>query len=134
MIDVEEAMERWGEQGLTSLLQLGPGTPWRLWLSREHREGATLAECFAGVPVRQGGSIDVELLMSELAERGLTVLLKLDHERWAERGKPWTCLLSEEEPGFVVRTDDKTMRRGLEAVLAELRAWSPGWEWTAELL
>ncbi|WHT18396.1 hypothetical protein N8J89_35665 [Crossiella sp. CA-258035] len=133
MIDVERAMEQWGEQGVLSLLQLGPGTPWRLWLPGEHREGATLAECFAGLPARQDGSIDVELLMSELAGRGLNVLLKLDHERWAERGKPWT-LLVEEEPGFSARVDARTMREAFEVVLARLRARSAGWEWTVELL
>ncbi|MGW0516192.1 hypothetical protein [Crossiella sp. NPDC003009] len=133
MIDVEQVMEQWGEQGVLSLLQLGPGRPWRLSLSGERREGATLAECFAGVPVRQGGSIDVELLMTELAGRGLSVLLKLDHERWAERGKPWTLLI-EEEPGFSARVDARTMREAFEVVLAKLRARSDGWEWTAELL
>ncbi|SCL19273.1 hypothetical protein GA0070624_1720 [Micromonospora rhizosphaerae] len=67
--------------------------------------------------------IDVELLMDELGRAGVSVLLKVDHERTADFiGKPWTMLPS--GPGLgergLIRTDAKTLEDALDYCLGEL--------------
>ncbi|MFI2208888.1 hypothetical protein [Streptomyces sp. NPDC020141] len=75
--------------------------------------------------------VDVELLMDELGRAGITVLLKVDHERMQGGGKPWTVVLA--GPGLgereLIRTDGPTLRKCLEYCLGELSTCPGDWEW-----
>ncbi|MGO1057160.1 hypothetical protein [Crossiella sp. CA198] len=132
MIDVERVLERWGEAGVMTLISLGPGGRWRLNQSGSSAwwEGTTLPECFAGLAEDVGGSLDVELIMAELADRGWQVLLKFDAERPKDK---WTFVVNGTEPGQAVRVDAATMERAIAVVLRTLRTQPGDWAWTAEL-
>jgi hypothetical protein len=75
--------------------------------------------------------IDVELLMDQLATRGITVLIKADHERMAERRKPWTMVLSGPALGEsgLIRIDAPSLDHCLKYCLRELRGYPGDWAW-----
>lgn len=68
--------------------------------------------------------MDIVAIMEALAEQGITVLLKVDAERMAERRKPWTFVASGGAPlrdDILVRTDAASVEQCLEACLPRLR-------------
>ncbi|MFF8696729.1 hypothetical protein ACF08W_31390 [Streptomyces sp. NPDC015144] len=67
--------------------------------------------------------MDVVAIMEALAEQGVTVLLKSDAERTAERGKPWTFVATGAplREDVLVRTDAASMEQCLAACLPRLR-------------
>ncbi|WP_018684424.1 hypothetical protein [Actinokineospora enzanensis] len=75
--------------------------------------------------------IDVEQLMDLLANSGVTVLLKADHERMAVGGRPWTLVLSGLDDGGI-RVESLTMTACLDEGIAQLRRRPGDWEWLAE--
>lgn len=75
--------------------------------------------------------VDVELLMDQLGRAGVTVLLKVDHERMLTGHKPWTMVMS--GPGVgeqgLIRTDAPTLQNCLKYCLRELRKTPGDWGW-----
>jgi hypothetical protein len=79
--------------------------------------------------------MDIEDLMRRLAEAGVTVLLKADHERLAEGGRCWTMVISGGRltgNGFV-RAEEATAEQCVQAALQRLAAEGPDWAWVATL-
>ena len=80
--------------------------------------------------------MDISSIMIRLGESGVTVILKVDHERSVPGGRPWTAVLS--GPGVAgdgfIRTDSSSMEDCILFVLGELKS-SPGeWEWLDEYI
>ena len=67
--------------------------------------------------------VDVVAVMEALAGQGVTVLVKVDAERMAERRKPWTFVASGAplREDVLVRTDAASMEQCLAACLPRLR-------------
>ncbi|GAA2699311.1 hypothetical protein GCM10010095_70710 [Streptomyces anthocyanicus] len=67
--------------------------------------------------------MDVVAVMEALAGQGVTVLVKVDAERMAERRKPWTFVASGAplREDVLVRTDAVSMEQCLAACLPRLR-------------
>ncbi|WP_406227041.1 hypothetical protein [Streptomyces anthocyanicus] len=67
--------------------------------------------------------MDVVAVMEALAGQGVTVLVKVDAERTAERRKPWTFVASGAplREDVLVRTDAVSMEQCLAACLPRLR-------------
>ncbi|GAA2998209.1 hypothetical protein [Actinokineospora diospyrosa] len=100
-------------------------------------DGIALALCgnrVAGAEM-MSGVIDVEKLMNDMGERGITVILKVDDVRAAERDRPWTVVLS--GPGVVadalVRTDAVSLTAALRFCFKGLRARPGDWDWLPEV-
>lgn len=73
--------------------------------------------------------------MERLGDAGVTVILKVDHERTADRSSPWTVVLSGPGVGASpLRHDDETLDQCLRAVLKRLRATGGEWEWLDDLI
>lgn len=74
--------------------------------------------------------VDLELLMDELGRAGVTVLVKVDHERMHTGIKPWTMVMS--GPGLGerhIRTDARDLQLCLRYCLRELSKCPGDWEW-----
>lgn len=75
--------------------------------------------------------MDVEQFMARLGEAGITVLIKVDHERMADRGRPWTIVMS--GPGLgdegLVRTDARSLGECLAHGISELKSRPGDWSW-----
>lgn len=67
--------------------------------------------------------VDIVAIVEALAEQGVTVLLKADAERMAERGKPWTIVASGAplREDVFVRTEAASVEQCLAACLPRLR-------------
>ncbi|MFC9024516.1 hypothetical protein ACFT78_18945 [Streptomyces anthocyanicus] len=67
--------------------------------------------------------MDVVAVREALAGQGVTVLVKVDAERMAERRKPWTFVASGAplREDVLVRTDAVSMEQCLAACLPRLR-------------
>ncbi|MFC8805841.1 hypothetical protein ACFT9J_20560 [Streptomyces anthocyanicus] len=67
--------------------------------------------------------VDVVAVREALAGQGVTVLVKVDAERMAERRKPWTFVASGAplREDVLVRTDAVSMEQCLAACLPRLR-------------
>ncbi|GAA1700340.1 hypothetical protein GCM10009745_53920 [Kribbella yunnanensis] len=77
------------------------------------------------------GGLDLGELMDDVSKAGVTIMLKIDHERLHAGGKPWTAVLSGPPVGGsgVIRWDTWTLEECLVAVLERLRIRYPEWEW-----
>ncbi|MFJ3640821.1 hypothetical protein ACIPRD_13800 [Streptomyces sp. NPDC090108] len=79
--------------------------------------------------------INIERFMEQLGSVGVTMILKVDHERMAGGGKPWTIVMS--GPGMgekgSIHTDSHSLEDCLEYGISELRSRPGGWEWLDEL-
>lgn len=65
--------------------------------------------------------------MEALAREGLTVLLKVDHERMAESSRPWTMVVTGPRLGDgFLRVDAPTMDEAIERCLRPVRG-TAGW-------
>lgn len=92
-----------------------------------------LPELLAGI--REGREVEIDLLMAELGRAGVTVILKVDDERMATGGKPWTLVMSGPglgEEGFI-RAEAAGLRECLEQGLTRLRSRPGNWEWLSEV-
>ena len=69
--------------------------------------------------------------MEELGRRGVTMLLKVDHERFGFGKKPWTVVLSGPALGDLraFHSDFHTLREALECCIPLLRDLPGDWEW-----
>ncbi|MFI9325660.1 hypothetical protein ACIGXI_38585 [Kitasatospora aureofaciens] len=79
--------------------------------------------------------MDIEQLMENLGRSGVTAILKVDDERMAEGGEPWTVVLSGKglgEQGFI-RAESSSLDDCLEQALDRLRARPGDWEWLTEI-
>ncbi|MFJ9917455.1 hypothetical protein [Actinacidiphila glaucinigra] len=78
--------------------------------------------------------IDIEQLMERLGRSGVTVILKVDDERMAEGGEPWTLVMSGPglgEQGFI-RAESASLTDCLEQGFSRLRSRSGDWEWLVD--
>ncbi|WP_130800256.1 hypothetical protein [Streptomyces otsuchiensis] len=78
--------------------------------------------------------MDLEQLMDKLGRSGVTVILKVDDERMAEGGEPWTLVMSGPglgEQGFI-RAESSNLSDCLEQGFARLRARPGDWEWLTD--
>jgi hypothetical protein len=79
--------------------------------------------------------IDIERFMERLANMGVTMILKVDHERMAGGGKAWTIVMS--GPGMgergSIHTDSRSLEDCLEYGMSELRSRPGDWGWLEEL-
>lgn len=80
--------------------------------------------------------MDISSIMARLGELGVTVILKVDHERSIPGGRPWTAVLS--GPGVTggefIRTDSSSLEDCMLFVLGKLKS-SPGeWGWLDEYI
>ncbi|GAA0801681.1 hypothetical protein [Spirilliplanes yamanashiensis] len=69
--------------------------------------------------------------MEELGRHGVTMLLKVDHERFGSGQRPWTLVLS--GPGLgdlrALHADFRTFQEALEYCRDRLRGLPGEWEW-----
>lgn len=72
--------------------------------------------------------------MERIGQAGVTVILKVDHERVASRNYPWTLVLS--GPGLgeqnLIRTDAASLDDGMRYLFEELRKRPGDWVWLKE--
>ncbi|MBY8885849.1 hypothetical protein K7472_13435 [Streptomyces sp. PTM05] len=75
--------------------------------------------------------MDIELLMERLGKSGVTMILKVDHERMQAEENPWTLVMS--GPGLgessLIRTDASSLKDCLDYGLRELRSHPGEWDW-----
>jgi hypothetical protein len=80
--------------------------------------------------------VDVEQLMERLGRAGVTIILKVDHERAEPGGDLWTLVMS--GPGLgergLIRTDGPSLGFCLDYGLGELRTCPGDWDWLAQYL
>ncbi|WP_432893184.1 hypothetical protein ACQPYH_19420 [Kribbella sp. CA-245084] len=79
---------------------------------------------------------DVEELWTRLAAGGVSAMVKIDHERFAEGGRAWTLLLSGPPLGEgFVRAEESSLERCLKVGLERLMKRADGeWGWVSEYL
>ncbi|MEG8278625.1 hypothetical protein [Streptomyces sp. AHA2] len=77
--------------------------------------------------------MDIEQLMERLGRSGVSVILKVDDERMAEGGEPWTLVMS--GPGLgeqgLIRAESRSLSDCLEQAISRLRSRPGDWEWLA---
>jgi hypothetical protein len=75
--------------------------------------------------------LDLGEFMHDAARSGITMMLKIDHERTQSGGKSWTVLLSGSRLGgsTVVRWDLWTLTECIQVVVETLREIPGDWEW-----
>lgn len=73
----------------------------------------------------------VDDIMERLANQGVAVILKVDHERASEGGEPWTVVLS--GPGIggqsFIRAESESLDDCLSQVFGRLRETGSQWDW-----
>lgn len=80
--------------------------------------------------------MDIERLMRLLAQSGATVLLKADHERFAEEGEYWTLVISGPALGEqgLVRAESSSLAECLRVGLKRLQRSGNRWSWISEFI
>jgi hypothetical protein len=75
----------------------------------------------------------IEDLMERLAQAGVTVIIKIGHERYAEQGEPWTLVISGPAlgDGGFVRAEEATFDECVRVGLSRLRARDERWQWVS---
>lgn len=78
----------------------------------------------------------IDELMQRLAQAGATVIIKIDHERYAEQGEPWTLVIAGPAlgDGGFVRAEEATFVECVRVGLSRLRDRDERWQWVAELM
>ncbi|HUN33684.1 MAG TPA: hypothetical protein VMU95_16870 [Trebonia sp.] len=78
--------------------------------------------------------INLEALMVRFSASGVTIVLKADHERMLEGGKPWTIVMSGPCMGDDggIHTDKRTLNECLAYGISELRTRRRDWTWLDE--
>ncbi|WP_217709681.1 hypothetical protein [Amycolatopsis sp. Hca4] len=78
--------------------------------------------------------MNIETLMTKLAQAGITTVIKADDERWAEGTRAWTVILSGAALGDqgAIRTESSDLPSGLRNVLGRLAARPGNWSWLTE--
>ena len=76
----------------------------------------------------------IEEVMERLARSGVNVVLKVDEERMAEGGRPWTVVLSGHGlgEGVFIRFDGRDFHSSLRQVFAQLQSRPGDWGWLAK--
>jgi hypothetical protein len=79
--------------------------------------------------------VDIETLMTRLAQAGVTTLIKADDERMAEGGETWTVILSGSGLGDQggIRAESPDLHSGLQDILDRLTVRPGNWSWLDEL-
>ncbi len=79
--------------------------------------------------------MDIETLMTRLAQAGVTTLIKADDERVGAGGEPWTVVLSGPAlgDGGGIRSESADLRSGLEEALDRLAARPGDRSWLGAL-
>jgi hypothetical protein len=78
----------------------------------------------------------LEQLMQRFAQAGATAIIKVDHERFAEHGEPWTLVISGPalgDDGFV-RAEEATLAECLKVGLSRLQSRGHQWQWVTEFM
>ena len=77
------------------------------------------------------GTFEVGEFMQDVGRSGMSMMIRLDHERLQQGEKPWTVLLSSPRLGGsnVVRWDLKTLEECLRAVAGKLQEIPGDWGW-----
>ncbi|MGK5530897.1 hypothetical protein [Streptomyces sp. URMC 129] len=79
---------------------------------------------------------NVEAIMSALAAQGITVILKIDHERVSDGTEPWTIVMS--GPGVgegeFIRVDASSLAACVEQGVSYLREKPGDWHWLTSLM
>jgi hypothetical protein len=87
-------------------------------------------------PLIGAQGMNIGQLMEELGRSGVTVILKVDDERMAEGGAPWTLVMS--GPGLgaegFIRAESSSLTDCLEQGLTRLRSRPGNWQWLTEVL
>ncbi|MFV2022031.1 hypothetical protein [Micromonospora sp. LOL_023] len=78
----------------------------------------------------------IEDLMERLARAGVTAIIKIDHERYAEQGEPWTLVISGPAlgDGGFVRAEEATFAECVRVGLSRLRDRDERWHWVSDFL
>jgi len=79
--------------------------------------------------------MDIGQIMESLGRSGVTVILKVDDERLAQGGEPWTLVMSGPglgEQGFI-RVESSCLNDCLRQGFAKLRDRSGDWEWLTDI-
>ncbi|EHR52019.1 hypothetical protein SacmaDRAFT_3810 [Saccharomonospora marina XMU15] len=78
---------------------------------------------------------NVEDMMERLGRSGVTVIVKVDHERASDGDEPWTVVLSGPgvgDQGFI-RAEGVSLVGCLDQVFQRLRARGDQWSWLADI-
>jgi hypothetical protein len=78
----------------------------------------------------------IEQLMYRLAQAGATAIIKIDHDRFAAGGEPWTLVISGPvlgDAGFV-RAEEATLAECLKIGLSRLQSRGGQWHWVSEYM
>jgi hypothetical protein len=80
--------------------------------------------------------VDIEELWVRLAGAGVSAMVAIDHERFAERGRSWTIVISGPPLGDrFVRAEEASLDRCLKVGLSRLIDEPGGeWAWLSEYL
>ena len=75
--------------------------------------------------------MNIERIMEGLGEQGITVILKVDHERLAEHGAPWTLVLSGPAmtTGGFIRAESTSVADVLRQCVHRLAEYPGDWAW-----
>lgn len=78
----------------------------------------------------------IEELMQRLAQAGVTAIIKIDHERYAQQGEPWTIAISGPAlgDGGFVRAEEATLTECIRVGLSRLRARDERWKWVSDFI
>ncbi|MFD9964024.1 hypothetical protein [Amycolatopsis sp. NPDC058986] len=79
--------------------------------------------------------MDIETLMTRLAEAGVTALIKVDDERMAEGGEAWTVVLSGAVMGEQggIRAEAASLSDCVRIALQRLSDRPGDWSWTKDI-
>lgn len=74
--------------------------------------------------------LDIGEFMSDVGNAGVTMMLKIDHERTGPTARPWTVLLSGSVLGVpgAVRWDCRSIEECIHVAISKLREVAD-WEW-----
>ncbi|MFE7635896.1 hypothetical protein ACFU7Z_17885 [Kitasatospora sp. NPDC057518] len=79
--------------------------------------------------------MNIEKLMEGLGRAGVTVILKVDDERMADGGDPWTVVMSGRvlgDQGFI-RAESSSLDECIEQAVERLRTRQGDWAWLREI-
>ncbi|SOD84403.1 hypothetical protein [Streptomyces sp. Ag109_G2-15] len=79
--------------------------------------------------------MNISQLMESLGRSGVTVILKVDDERMADGGEPWTVVMSGKvlgDQGFI-RAESSSLDDCLEQAVSRLRSRPGDWGWLEEV-
>ncbi|WP_405059321.1 hypothetical protein OG474_42265 [Kribbella sp. NBC_01505] len=74
---------------------------------------------------------DLAEFMQDVGRAGVSMMVRVDHERMGPGRRPWTVVLRGPQVGDrgVMRLDYRRLEECLDAVVEQLRAIPGDWEW-----